>query len=249
MNPLFAKWFTKGNANTLRLVIACVVGGLASLTILLDIPDAVSYIMKVAEGAVILLFAFRFYRVKSFFITLFVFLFSSLIFLGVITGIYFITKSGRIAIRGGNVYFDLNARELLAGAFLAYITACVIVRIYNKRLSKGEVYMLRIEKGERSKTLFALGDTGNRLREPFSNSSVIVADKEALSGMYDESSLRVIPASTVSSNGVLYAFKTDRVCVKCESGDEVIEGAYIALCDGIKEEDYSAVINPEILCV
>lgn len=240
---------TKRQAKTLRLVGASALGGLFALTILLSLPLVLSYALKIAEGILLLIAAFEFHRIKSFIATLLVFLFSSFTFLGVIIGLYFITKSDKIAIRGGNIYFDIGARELLFCSFIAYVFACFIVRLYNKRLSKGDVYLIEIENNSHTKTLYALSDTGNRLREPFTNSSVIVANRDKLASLYDENRLRVIPASTVNSKGVLYAFKADRVRVKCEKGDEIINGAYIALSDDMNESGYSAVINPEILSV
>ena len=97
--------------------------------------------------------------------------------------------------------------------------------------------------------MFALSDTGNKLREPFSDSPVIVADESLCRPLVDEKRVRAIPASTVNGGGILMAFKPDKIILKSSKGREVIENAYVALSDDIKDNKYSAVLNPEILSV
>ncbi len=219
------------------------------MIILADIPTFLSVIMKILACGIIILCAFRFYRVKSFFITALVFLFSNFIFLGIIIGLYLIFNSDLIAVKNGTVYFDIGAKELLFSALFAYIISAVIVRIYNRQLSKGELYMLEIENNGKKASAFALCDSGNKLREPFSNYSVIVVKSEVVEGLFDESTMRLIPAATVNSDSYLKAFKPDRIVIKNSKGEEVIENAYIALSDEMKKDGFSAVINPEILSV
>ena len=148
----------------------------------------------------------------------------------------------------GTVYFDIGARGLLLSAFFAYVIACAVVRVYNRRVSSGEIYTLKIERQGQSVTLFALADNGNRLREPFSGESVIVVKSEKVSALAPEN-MRLIPASTVSSSSYLQAFKPDRVEIKNNRGVKTADAVYVALSDSLCSEDYSAVFNPEILSV
>ena len=187
-------------------------------------------------------------RLKSLGAALLLYLFSSLVFLGIIIGIYFVFKSNRIAVNNGTVYFDIGARGLLLSAFFAYVIACAVVRVYNRRVSSGEIYTLKIERQGQSVTLFALADNGNRLREPFSGDSVIVVKSEKVSALAPEN-MRLIPASTVSSSSYLQAFKPDRVEIKNNRGVKTANAVYVALSDSLCSEDYSAVFNPEILSV
>lgn len=220
------------------------------MILLLDeLPAYILIVSKAAAASCMLLIAFRFYRVKSFVITLFIFIFNNLLFLGIIIGIYFISGSELIAINNSTVYFDISARGLLISAFIAYLLSCIIVRIYNRSLSKGEIYTITIENENNEVTLFAFADTGNKLKEPFSNSPVIIADKEKVEPIVNKDKIRLIPASTVSGCTYLVSFKPDKVTLKASSGKEVIDDVYIALSDEIKNDGFSAVINPEILSV
>lgn len=193
--------------------------------------------------------AFKFYRVKSFLVTLGLFLASNLVMLGVIIGLCFAVKSDYIVVNNSVVYFNISARGLLVCAFLAYLLSCLVVRIYNRSLSKNEVYKIVIENKEQSVILFALADTGNKLYEPFSNAPVIVADKASVQALVGDSTIRIIPAATVHQSAFMQGFRPDKVTVKTAKGDAVIENVYIAMSENMNNHTFSAILNPEILSV
>ena len=209
------------------------------MIILVDnLPWYISLISKIAACVLIILIAFKFYRVKSFAVAFGIFLFSNFLFLGIIVGIYLLSGNQMIAVNNSTVYLNIGAKALLFSAAAAYVVASLVVRIYNKSVSKGDIYSLVIENGGRSVSLFALADTGNKLREPFSDSPVIVVEKEKA---------RIVPVTSVNKNSYLQAYKPDKITIKTAKGEEVIEKAYIALSDKMKSSGFSAVINPEIL--
>lgn len=241
--------FSKRTVKTRRLIFASALGGAYSLIILVNLPPYISFPIKVISALIIIFAAFGAVRLKSFLKLTLIYLFSSLVFLGVIIGFYLVFKSNRISVNNGTVYFDIGARGLLLCAFFAYVLACFIVRIYNRRVSAGEIYTLKIERQGQSVTLFALADTGNRLREPFSGLPVIVAEKNSVLPIVPENGVRLIPASTVNSSAYLTAFRPDRVTVKNSRGSADAQNVYVALSEEMKDEAYSAVFNPEILSV
>ena len=240
---------TKREVKTLRLVFSSVFGGAYSMIILADIPFYLSVISKLTSALIIVFIAFGFKRLKRFAAACLIFLFSSFVFLGIISGIYLIFRSPLIAVNNGAVYFDISARGLLLCAFISYLLSCIVIRLYNRKLEKGEVCPMKIINGGKTVSLTALTDTGNKLREPFSDSPVIVADGEKVKSVFSEKTLRLIPASTVSSSTYLMAFKPDKIIIKTKNGEREIENAYVALSTEMKDSPCSAVINPEILCL
>jgi hypothetical protein len=160
-----------------------------------------------------------------------------------------LTKTNVIAINNSSIYFDISARGLLASAFVAYLLSCVIVRIYNRKLGCQELYTLIIENNNQRVTMSAMVDTGNKLHEPFSNSPVIIVDRSVGECLVGDSDIRIVPVSTVNNNSLLTAFKPERLILKTSKGQEVIENAYIALSDDIKQNGFSAILNCEILSV
>lgn len=241
---------TKKDSKLYKLIISSCLGGLYSFIILLnELPSYIVVLSKLLVAAVMVLIAFKFYRLSSFLKAVLVFFFSSLIILGVVVGVYFATKTDLIAINNSSVYFNISARGLLLSASLSYVLSCVIIRFYNRSLSKNEFYSLEIYNNNEEVKLNALVDTGNKLREPFSNNPVIIVDSEKCKKIVGSANLRYIPASTVTGEALLEAFKPERVVIKAANESEVVENVYIALSNDVKNDGYSAVINPEILSV
>lgn len=242
--------FAKKEINVLRFVLASAFGGVYSFIIFIDsISPFFVELSKILAGMIIVAIAFKFYRVKNYFKVLLIFLFCNFVFLGIIIGIYFISKSQIIAINNSVIYFNISARGLLIAAFAAYIISCAIVKMYNRKLAKYEIYTLVISNNDKEVSLFAFADTGNKLREPFSDSPVIIADSKKVKPLIENSKTRLIPASTINRNSLLLAFKPEKIILKTAKGKEVIEDVYIALSDEIKSDSFSAILNPEILSV
>ena len=238
----------KRNPKTIRFVFASALGGGYSLIILADnLPFYLSAISKAVSAMLLVLITFGFKNLKSFASLFFIFLFSSFVFLGIIAGIQMIFASDRISINNGEIYFDINAKQLLFTALFSYICSCVVIRLYNKKLAYGEVYNIVIKNNEKEVSLFALCDTGNKLKEPFSGYPVVIVRAELVCDLFDENKVRLIPATTVNSSSYLKAFKPEYIRVKTKKGYEKIENVYIALSDDLNSKDFSAVINPEIL--
>ena len=232
-----------------RFILASTVGGAYSLIILATLPQFVSVLLKAVVAAVIILIAFSFLSVKSFAFTYALFFAANFVFLGVIYGIAVLLKTPYIQLSNGTVYVNISARGLVISAFFAYVISCAVLRVYNRRLAASEVYTLTVENGGESVKLYAFTDTGNRLREPFSDYPVIIADVDKVAPLATPEKTRIIPASTINRKSFLTSFKPDRVTIKTERGTEVVENVYIAMSDEVGNETFSAVINPEILSV
>jgi stage II sporulation protein GA (sporulation sigma-E factor processing peptidase) len=197
----------------------------------------------------IMLVAYKFTTAKSFTRCTAIFIFCNFIFLGVIIGFCMIFKSNYICVKNSVVYFDVSAIQLLGCSLVAYLVSTVIIRLHNKSLSKDEIYTLVIENNASAVTLFAFVDTGNRLTEPFSNAPVIIVDRKKVEPIADVSTLRIIPTKTVNCNSLLKAFKPDKVTIKSSNHQEVLDNVYIALSDEINDDNFSAILNPNILNV
>lgn len=240
----------KKKINLIRIILSSAVGGVYSLIILIDsLPAYIVFATKIIAALIMVLIAFKFFRVKSLVQTLGVFIFSSFLLLGVITGVLYLTKTPYIAINNSAVYLDVSSKQLILCALVAYILSCIVVRLHNKSISNKQIYTIEIENEGKSVTLFAFADTGNKLREPFSNYPVIIVRREFAEKVVGSSKLRLIPATTVNNSSMLKAFKPDNIIIKGSKKSEVIENAYVAMSDEIRSDSFSAIINPEILSV
>lgn len=206
-----------------------------------------SVLLKIASSLVIVAAAFSFHRVTQYIKSVLIFYFSSIIILGVTVAVCFVFKLGFVAVNNSVMYFDLSASMIIVCALLAYLFSCVVIRIYDRVLSKKEIYTLKIEHKGNCVTLLAFLDTGNNLREPFSNSPVIVVDESKINFSID--SFRYVPVNSVGKGALLRAFKPDKIVLKSSNGEEIIENAYVALSNNINNENYSALLNYNILSV
>lgn len=241
---------SKLNRSIFRLVLSSAIGGIYSLIILLDeLSPIIVFLSKILSAFIIVFVAFKFYRVKTFLRTYFIFIFSSLIMLGVVIGACFLFHIQYVAINNSTVYFDISAKAIILSGIFAYIISVVVVRFHNRILSSNELYTLVIENNGSSATMLAFLDNGNHLREPFSNMPVIVVNSKRIENIIDSKSLRYIPSSSVNGDKLLSAFKPDRIIVKTPKGIEVIQNAYVALSDDMLNDSFSAILSPEILSV
>lgn len=240
---LVTQKIAKENSKLIRLVFASFAGSAYSLVILFDeLQFAVSLLGKLCAAFVIVLIAFRQTSFKCFIKNTAIFFFVNFVFVGIMVGLWMIFKPSGIVINNSTVYFDVSATALLVSAFLAYVISAVIIRIYNNKSAKKDLYSITVYKNGKKYSFFAFADSGNKLREPFSDSPVIVADADLFS---DVECNRVIPVSTVSSEGMLTAFKPDKVVISTSRGEGVLNRVYIALSKNVKKGEYRGIINPE----
>ncbi len=240
---LLTKLLVKENAKTARLMLGAFIGGAYSLVILLDeLHFLITALGKILISAVIVLAVFGFKRALIFLRNLGVFYFSNMILLGVILAVWLIFRPDGIAIHNDVVYFDIPARTLLVSALAAYLIAVAAVKIYNRTIGKNEIYSLTVFKDGKEVHMYAFADTGNKLKEPFSDYPVIVVDSSKIS--FDAE--RIIPFHSVGGEGTLKAFKPDKVIISSGKKSVETDRVYIA-ASSVESKDFSAILNPEII--
>jgi stage II sporulation protein GA (sporulation sigma-E factor processing peptidase) len=120
-------------------------------------------------------------------------------------------------------------------------------RIVGRHACERAFYRVKIVNSKKDVTFDACLDTGNSLKEPFSNLPVILVNKSCVkdilpsdinfedANMIEKSSiklgkkLRLIPFGTISNEGTLLAFKPDDVIVETKNG-KIKREAYLAVC-------------------
>ena len=217
-----------------RLCIAAMLGAAYSLILLAPkLPAWVVVLSKIAVALVLVLTAFGFSSFKKYLRCLLCF----------IVGVWLLFRPRRIVVKNSAVYFDLPARTLLLLALAAYVLALLILRLYEKHAGRRALLELTVDTGARQVRCFALADSGNRLREPFSGAPVIVARRSLFP---DTETPRVIPYQTVGGEGMLTAFRPHRVTVHSGKRRGTVGEVYVALSEHIQNEDYQAVVDPKI---
>ena len=240
---MLTKALTKSTALQWRMLLGAMLGGIYSLVIFLpNLNGALNVTGKILASFLIVLAVFGFKRLIPYIKAVVCFYFSNLIFLGVILAVWLTVKPKGIVINNDTVYFDIPATVLLVLALIAYIISILIIKLYNYTISKKEIYSLTVIKDNREYRLYAFLDSGNRLCEPFSGYPVIIVDESKIKINPE----RVIPFNTVGGEGLLRAFKPDKIIISNGKNTFESDRVYVALSN-VESKDFSAILNPILL--
>lgn len=139
-------------------------------------------------------------------------------------------KYGKInfAVNAGVFYADINAYTMLA----VFVLSVAVIHlsagyIRKQRIKQTFLYNVTIEKNGKSVTDTALFDTGNFLRDPISQNSVVIAEWQTVSALFPRGTLSecvarqpgeftYIPCHGINGNAGLFAFRPDKI-----SSDEI----------------------------
>ena len=138
----------------------------------------------------------------------------------------------------GIIYFDVDMTFLVICAVIAYIVITLITKYTDKRTSKNKEYYVTIENNGKATSCMGLMDTGNNLREPFSDYPVIMADKSIFNSVYSDETIRLIPISTVNGESIIRAFKPQKISI----GNYITDKAYIGESAVVLDE-YKIILN------
>lgn len=251
-----------------RLILSALIGSFYSIFIFFDqINLLLSLFIKLLMSITIILIAYGFINTRSFVKSIVTFYFINFIFGGIIFCIwYFISPKG-IFIKNGIVYFDISPTFLILSTVVIYFS----IKIYQYFLGESDLNNsfcdLEILNNGKIVKLFAKVDTGNSLKEPFSNKHVIVAEYESLKDILPPevknyiqdnvedwtakgkktSLLRVIPYSTVSGEGLLPAFIPEKVTIKYKNKTYIKESFLAISKRNLFLVDYKALVPPDLI--
>ncbi len=234
----------------MRLLFGSLLGAVYSLSILLpEIPVVLSLLMKLAMSATIILVSYPFHGLKEFLRELADFYIISFSFAGLMIAVwYFIAPQGMI-INNSVVYFNISPLVLILLTVVCYLVIRLINRITGRQAPDSLYCRIQIEYGGNKSDCMAKVDTGNSLCEPFSNYPVVVVCDEYINGMLPPESsgkIRFVPFHAVSGEGLLPAFKPDKLIIHCAGKQYEQKNVYIAVATK-KLGDTGALLNPDLL--
>ncbi len=252
-------------AKRLRLLLASALGSLFSLSIFLpELPLPVSLLLK-AGGSVILVLAAFSIRSKALFLRAYsCFLLVSFAFAGIMMGLWYAFSPQGMVYRNGSVYFDINILTLTFSALICYFAVSIIVRFFRRNAPDSHICDITVLVGHRQVCGKALFDSGNALREGFSDAPVIVVDAafikavvpellkpfllekqyDSLSVALPETGIRLVPFRSVGGSGLLPAFKPDKVTLCCAGKRYETTQLYLAVSQkAVSYGEYEALVG------
>ncbi len=143
---------------------------------------------------------------------------------GVILAFYLFSETDLMIYSNGIVYFDVDMTTLIVCSVIAYIIISLIARFTDKKAPKNKEYYIKIEGENGMVSAKALMDTGNNLREPFSDYPVILVNSNIFHSLFKKNQkMRLIPVHTISGESLVKAYRP----ISIEIGNYKTDKVYI----------------------
>ncbi len=256
--------FTHKNIPRLRLILSSVLGGIFSFSIFIPGELAVlATLIKLVACFLITYSAFGFTEIFEYLKNALFVLLINFIFAGIMLALWLFDAPLDMIYSNGNVYFDIDVLTIIVSTTIAYFVIRLVRIIFDKNGKTDIKYSVIIGLNGKICTISALADTANSLTDYFSGKPVIICKREECTDILPQNitemidgnindisvpgKVRLIPFSTISSSGYVYAFKPDRVTIRnINENINYDVNALIGIFPDSKLE-YGAIFNPKII--
>ena len=228
-----------------RMIIGSIIGGLTSLSALLPtLPLGLNIILDLSIAMLIIIITFGRCDIKAYIKRVLVYFTVSFIFCGIMIFIYFNFKPANMGIFNDVVYFDISPVLLIILTLICYYIM-LLIKKFTGNILQSCICNVEIEIENRSFTFTAKIDSGCNVKEPFSGASVIIAEKALLDDFEPcENKCRIIPFETLSGEGFIKGFATDKVII---DGKVSIYPIYLGICEKVFKGDTKALVPLDII--
>ncbi len=265
---LSTECFTKEKTKAYRLLIGSLLGGIYSLVVFLPEMGAfLNIITRFAAGAVIVLASFGFKTYKRFLKLFSMFLVMTFSFAGLMIALWIIFKPNGMLLNNSTVYFSVSLPVLVISTAVCYVVIRGMSKLFLKNKPQSTIYDFTVEAFGKSLCGRAMLDTGNTLCESFSGYPAVVCTYDFLKEALPDDAkaffrgearsfekitnenlrkkVRIISYRTVSNDGILPAFKPDKLKIK---GHLESDKVYIAVICGKRyiNESFDMLLNPNL---
>ena len=247
-----------------RCILSAVIGSIFSLIILLPALNTLSLLILRIVAAILMVFiAFREKDSTELYKTGLVFFFVCCLFAGTEYAFSLIDMGKNLLWHNSVLYVNISLLTLAVSTITAYCILCILRRFLDGGNRFDDNYTLIIIHGKKQTTIKAACDSGNNLIDSFSGKPVIVCGKSSIAPLFEKNVLqfavsagdsfettplkgwRVIPFSTVNSNGLMPSFLPTGLYLKNNESGKI---KYIEAYIGIAEKDIEyAVFSPKLL--
>lgn len=262
----------------IRLILASLLGAIYSVVAYAGILKAYSsMILKFILSIIIVFIAYNPQSVKQLCKTLLLFYLTSFVFGGAAFALIYIIRPQDIIMKNGLFLGTYPLKTVMLGAIIAFCVIITAFSIVKSKISKKTLFCeIEIKINEKLVKTKAMIDTGNMLKEPITNTPVVVVEstllyecipKEILynleniiGGDFEKvpnnikeqyiSRLKLIPFSSLGKqNGMLLGIKAEYIKIKTEEQETKKTNVIIGIYDKslTKRGEYQALIGIELI--
>ena len=249
---------SKSKMKQIRILLGSVVGAIYSIIYyILNLKMYSSVIIKIILSIAIIYVSFNSKNLKELGKQVLLFYLVSFVFGGAAIAIIYMANSHDITIQNGVLVGKYTLKTILIGIVVAYFTVIIAFKIIKTKISKKDLICdIEVKINNKKIKTQAMIDTGNLLKEPITNTPVIVMEhtlfydiipKQILDNIQNIlggdlsaipndlkdkyiSKLRVIPFSSLGKqNGMLLGIKGESLVVDLKDEIKVIDKVIIGI--------------------
>ena len=217
-------FFAKKSPSLFKMCLSSVIGALFSSAMFFAPENSLfSFFSSLTVAFLMVFFAFGTNKAFVLIKDTAIFYLVSAVVSGIGFSFVFSGKISQSAINNGIFYTDINAYTLL----LVFVISVFLIHtstgyIKKQKIKSSYIYNVTIERNGRTVCDSALFDTANFMRDPISQKSVIIAEWQSVSSLFDENAITeaivnnpkdflYIALSGIGGSTGMYAFSPDKV--------------------------------------
>lgn len=268
----------KEKIKIIRLLLASLLGAIYSVVSYMSILAVYSsMILKIILSIVIVYIAFYPQNIKKMWKNILIFYLTSFVFGGATFALIYIVKPQEILMKNGLFLGTYPLKTIILGSIVAFIIIITAFTVVKSKITKKDMFCeVEIQLNGKKIETIAMIDTGNLLKEPITNTPVIVLEHtllydcipkeilnhldELLGGEFNNipegikekyiTKLKFIPFSSLGKqNGMLLGIRADSVKIKGAEKEEEKENIIIGIYNKslTKRGEYRALMGIELL--
>lgn len=268
----------KEKIKIIRLLLASLLGAIYSVVSYMSILAVYSsMILKIILSIVIVYIAFYPQSIKKMWKNILIFYLTSFVFGGATFALIYIVKPQEILMKNGLFLGTYPLKTIILGSIVAFIIIITAFTVVKSKITKKDMFCeVEIQLNGKKIETIAMIDTGNLLKEPITNTPVIVLEHtllydcipkeilnhldELLGGEFNNipegikekyiTKLKFIPFSSLGKqNGMLLGIRADSVKIKGAEKEEEKENIIIGIYNKslTKRGEYRALMGIELL--
>lgn len=262
----------------IRLIIASLLGAIYTVISYMKVLGIYSnFILKLLLSIIIIYIAYNPQRMRKMWKMILIFYMVSFIFGGAAFALIYFVKPQEIIMKNGLFLGTYPLKTVILGAIVAFSLIIGTFKILKSKISKKNIICnIEINLNNKKIKTNALIDTGNMLKEPFSNTPVVVIEKtllydcmpkeilnhldEIIGGDFKNipekiqekyiSKLKLIPFSSLGKqNGMLLGIKPQYIKIIKEEEIKTKENVILGIYQQslTKKGEYQAIIGMEFI--
>lgn len=268
----------KQKPKILRVLISSIIGAIYSIALYItNYKIYTSIFSKIILSIIMMYVAFKPSNLKKLFKQVLILYLTSFVFGGVALNLIYFLKPENISIKNGLFTGEYALKVIMLGALVALIIVKISIKIIKSKITTKDMYCkIKMKINEKQIETNAMIDTGNLVKEPITNTPVVIVESSLLEGIIPKeilnnlenilcgnlnnipqeiqeeyfTRLRCIPFSSLGKeNGMLVGIKIPEIIAQNEEEEKKTSNIIIGIYDKslTKRGEYRALIGVELI--